>query len=145
MEKQNGGFCGDSLRILIAVKPESLSRVISYLIGNVSGIAILSCVNDARQVVRHAERILPHLIIVNDRAIGPDAPGTIEALKNASPGAKVVLTFWAASQYSDFPHCNADARIDEASLTKQLAPVLLKLCTPRRQVVSQEINRQEYQ
>jgi chemotaxis response regulator CheB len=118
----------NNLRVLVAVTPDALTRVIVHLLRAFPAIEIVSCVRGSRRLVRHAERLLPHVIIINDHSVESDAGVTVEALKNASPGSKLILTSWGDS-YSGRRHLsNVDAHINEALLIRKLLPTVRRLC-----------------
>ena len=118
----------NNLRVLVAVAPDALTRVIVHLLRAFPAIEIVSCVRGNRRLVHHAERLLPHVIIINDHSVESDAGVTVEALKNASPGSKLILTSWGDS-YSGRRHlANVDAHINEALLIRKLLPTVRRLC-----------------
>ena len=80
--------------MLVSVKPAALSRVIVHLLRSVQEIEILSCVSGNEHLLRHAQRLLPHVIIVNGHDVFSDSEATVDVLKNASPGSKLILTSW---------------------------------------------------
>jgi hypothetical protein len=117
-----------NLRVLVAVTPEALTRVIVHLLRAYPAIEIVSCVSGTRRLVRHAQRLLPHLIIINDHSVESDAGVTVDALKNASPGSKLILTSWGDC-YSGRRHLsNVDAHLNEALLIRKLLPTVRRLC-----------------
>jgi DNA-binding NarL/FixJ family response regulator len=114
-----------SLRILVAVKSEGLTRVIFHLLANLQGVDVFCSVADPDRIVHYAERVLPHLIIANSCCV--NSSETISAIKTASPGVKLILTLWAdASRHID-RKCGEDARISEDSLVEELVPTVLRL------------------
>lgn len=124
-----------SLRILVAVTSEGLTRVIFHLLANLKGVDVVCSVTDASRLVHYAERVLPHLIIANSCSV--NSIQTINELKTASPGVKLILTHWTDAECNIDRLRGEDARINEDSLVDQLVPTVLKLATqeytgPRR-------------
>ena len=132
----------NSLRVLIAVTPDALTRVIVHLLWSFPEIEIVSCVQRNERLVRHAERLLPHIIIVN--AIDADRSETVAALKNASPGSKLILTSWGDRFAVRRRLSNADAHINEAFLVRKLLPTVRRLCASRGHNVSCRSNQRRY-
>jgi len=83
-----------NLRVLVAVTPDALTRIIVHLLRAYPSIEIVSCISGNSRLVRHAERLLPHVIIINDHSVECEARDIVDALKNASPGSKLILTSW---------------------------------------------------
>ena len=125
-----------NLRVLVAVTPEALTRVIVHLLRAYPAIEIVSCVRGSRRLVRHAERLLPHVIIINDHSVDSDAGVTVDALKNASPGSKLILTSWGDCYSSRRHLSNVDAHINEALLIRKLLPTVRRLCASHGHRVS---------
>ena len=124
-----------SLRILVAVKSEGLSRVIFHLLATLQEVDVVCSVADPARLVHYAKRVLPHLIIANSCSV--NSIQTINELKTASPGVKLILTHWTDAACNIDRLRGEDARIDEDSLVDQLVPTVLKLSTqehmgPRR-------------
>ena len=119
----------NNLRVLVAVTPDALTRVIVHLLLQAfPTIEIVSCVCETRRLVRHAERLLPHVIIINEPSVESNAEVSLEALKKASPGSKLIVTSWDDS-YSGRRHLsNVDAHINEALLIRKLLPTVRRLC-----------------
>ena len=134
-----------NLRVLIAVTPDALTRVIVYLLRAYPEIEIAACVNGGHRLVRHAQRLLPHVIIINNYAIEGDKAVTLDALKNASPGSKLILTSWGDDSSRRRQPAGVDAHINEASLIQQLLPTVRRLCAPRGHHVSTRSNQRRYQ
>ena len=114
-----------SLRILVAVKSEGLSRVIFHLLATLREVDVVCSVADPSRLVHYAERVLPHLIIAN--ACSVNSAETIAALKTASPGVKLILTLWEDAACNVDRLRGADARLSETALVEQLVPTVLRL------------------
>ena len=130
-----------NLRVLVAVAPDALTRVIVHLLRTFPAIEIVSCVNGSRSLVRHAERLLPHVIIINDHSVEGGAGVTVEALKNASPGSKLILTS-CGDCFSGQAHLSSvDAYINEALLIRKLLPTVRRLCASHGHKMSGRSNK----
>jgi len=130
-----------NLRVLVAVTPEALTRVILHLLRTFPAIEIISCVTGSRSLVRHAERLLPHVIIINDHSVEGGAGATVEALKNASPGSKLILTS-CSDCFSGQGHLSSvDAYINEALLIRKLLPTVRRLCASHGHKMSGRSNK----
>ncbi len=132
-------------RVLVAVRPEGLSRIIFHLLANIGGIDVVCSITDSSRLVRYTQRVLPHVIILNTRFVSAD-PAVVGALRAASPGVRLLLTTREDSP-SPIPRARQsrfDAQISEASLVTKLIPTVRKLCstagtgvsrrTPRRRI-----------
>jgi DNA-binding NarL/FixJ family response regulator len=117
-----------SLRILVVVKPEGLSRVIFHLLANLREVDVVCSVADPLRLVHYAERVLPHLIIANADCV--NSAEKIAALKTASPGVKLILTLWEDASCDIRRKCGEDALLSESSLVDQLVPTVLRLSSP---------------
>ena len=117
-----------SLRILVAVKSEGLSRVIFHLLANLREVDVVCSVADPLRLVHYAERVLPHLIIAN--ACSVNSVEKTGALKTASPGVKLILTLWEDSPCDIRRPCGEDALLSESSLVDQLVPTVIRLSSP---------------
>jgi chemotaxis response regulator CheB len=117
-----------NLRVLVAVTPDALTRVIVHLLRAYPAIEIVSCISGNRRLVRHAERLLPHVIITNACSVDCDASATVDALKNASPGSKLILSSWGDCYAGRRRLSNVDAHINEALLIRKLLPTVRRLC-----------------
>lgn len=114
-----------SLRILVAVKSEGLSRVIFHLLATLQEVDVVCSVADPSRLVHYAERVLPHLIIANACCV--NSTETIAALKTASPGVKLILTQWEEAACNISRLQGVDARLSETALVDQLVPTVRKL------------------
>ena len=132
-----------SLRILVAVKSDGLSRVIFHLLATLQAVDVVCSVADPSRLVHYAERVLPHLIIANGCCV--NSAETIAALKTASPGVKLILTLWedAACDVSNLR--GADARLSEAALVDQLVPTVRRLSSHSGQLSSSRTARRSFQ
>jgi DNA-binding NarL/FixJ family response regulator len=135
MAARRGGLVRTSLRILVAVTSEGLTRVIFHLLANVKDVDVVCSVTDASRLVHYAERVLPHLIIADSCSV--NSIQAINELKTASPGVKLILTHWTDAPHNIDRLRGEDARINEDFLVDQLVPTVLKLSTqdnagPRR-------------
>jgi DNA-binding NarL/FixJ family response regulator len=132
-----------NLRVLVAVTPDALTRVIVHLLRAYPEIEIVCCVQWNERLVRHAERLLPHIIIVN--AIDMEGSETVAALKNASPGSKLILTSWGDRFAVRRRLSNVDAHINEAFLVRKLLPTVRRLCASHGHKVPQRSIHRRYQ
>ena len=133
-----------SLRILVSVTPDALTRVIVHLLRNFPEIEIVSCVRGNEPLVRQAQRLLPHIIIVNCQEAVSGCGTTVDVLKNASPGSKLILTSWGDDFAVRRRLPNVDAHINEASLVRKLVPTVRKLCAAYGHSVSRRSNQRRY-
>ena len=117
-----------SLRILVAVKSEGLSRVIFHLLATLQEVDVVCSVADPARLVHYAERVLPHLIIANGCCV--NSAETIKRLKTASPGVKLILTQWEDAACNLDQLRGDDARLSESALVDQLVPTVLRLSSP---------------
>jgi len=117
-----------NLRVLVAVTPDALTRIIVHLLRAYPSIEIVSCISGNSRLVRHAERLLPHVIIINDHSVECEARDIVDALKNASPGSKLILTSWGDCYAGRRRLSNVDAHINEALLVRKLLPTVRRLC-----------------
>ena len=130
----------DSLRILVSVTPDALARVIVHLLRSFPEIEIVSSGSGNERLVRQAQRLLPHVIIVNCRnSASVDGP-IVDELKNASPGSKLIFTSWGDDFAVRRRLSNVDAHINEASLIRKLVPTVRKLCASHGHKVSRRSN-----
>src|SRR5882724_5729459 len=134
-----------SLRILVSVAPDALTRVIVHLLRSFPEIEIVSCVRGNQRLVRQAQRLLPHVIIVNSQEAVSNSRSTVDVLKNASPGSKLILTSWGDDFAARRRLPNVDAHINEASLIRKLVPTVRKLCASHGHSVSRRSNQRRYQ
>jgi DNA-binding NarL/FixJ family response regulator len=113
------------LRILVAVEPRELSRVILHLLVSHKDAEVVCSVTDPDWLLRYTQRVLPHLIIADTRF--SHFSTTLDALRNASPGVKVILTSLGESPGVGHSVA-ADARLSNDTLVDQLIPTVRKLC-----------------
>jgi DNA-binding NarL/FixJ family response regulator len=132
-----------SLRILVAVKSEGLSRVIFHLLATLQEVDMVCSVSDPSRLVHYAERVLPHLIIANACCV--NSAETIAALKTASPGVKVILTLWEDANCNVSRLRGADARLSENTLVDQLVPTVRKLSAHTGHTSSSRTARRSFQ
>jgi len=121
-----------------------LTRVIVHLLRSFPEIEIVSCVSGNERLVRQAQRLLPHVIIVNCHQVVSAAGATVDVLKNASPGSKLILTSWGDDFAVRRQLPNVDAHINEASLVRKLVPTVRKLCAAYGHSVSRRSNQRRY-
>ena len=131
-----------SLRILVAVKSEGLSRVIFHLLATLPEVDVVCSVADPSRLVHYAERVLPHLIIANACCVNSDE--TIAALKTASPGVKLILTSWEDAACDVHRLQGADARLSETALVDQLVPTVRRLSASSGRTASNRTARRSY-
>ena len=132
-----------SLRILVAVKSEALSRVIFHLLATLQEVDVVCSVADPSRLVHYAERVLPHLIIANACCV--NSAETIARLKTASPGVKLILTLWEDAECDDKRLGTADARLSESALVDQLIPTVRRLSSPSGHTGSSRAARRSFQ
>ena len=132
-----------SLRILVAVKSEGLSRVIFHLLATLQEVDVVCSVADPARLVHYAERVLPHLIIANACCV--NSAETIAALKTASPGVKLSLTTWEDANCDASSLRGADARLSETALVDQLVPTVRRLTAHTGFTSSSRIARRSFQ
>jgi hypothetical protein len=115
------------LRIFVAVEPRELSRVILHLLGTLQEADIVCSIADPGWLLRYTQRLLPHLIIATPQFCKAHFPTTIDAVRNASPGVKVIIT--SPGKLSEKGNSfNADARLSDDTLVDQLIPTVRRLC-----------------
>jgi DNA-binding NarL/FixJ family response regulator len=132
-----------SLRILVAVKSEGLSRVIFHLLATLKEVDVVCSVADPSRLVHYAERVLPHLIIANGCCV--NSAETIAALKTASPGVKLILTLWEDAACDVSGLRGADARLSETALVDQLVPTVRRLSSHSGPTSSSRTARRSFQ
>lgn len=122
------------LKVLVAVEPVSLSRVIAHLIRDDSTLQIVSSLHKASELPRQARRLRPDLIIANARLLGEKASDSIPRVKRASPKSKLLLTDFHDGLERVARQCGADAYLEEESLVARLVPTVRRLAvrSPRR-------------
>jgi hypothetical protein len=116
------------LRILVAVDPRELSRVIVHLLATYQEAAVICSIADPPGLLRYMQRVLPNIVIVNPPFVESALvqSTTIDALRNASPGVKLILTSRGVSpdMARRFP---VDARLTDDALVDELIPTVHRL------------------
>jgi DNA-binding NarL/FixJ family response regulator len=108
------------VKVLIAVEPLPLLRVIEHLFGGAPEIQIISRLHEAVHLVRQVRRLQPDLIIVNARLLGPGACQVFNQVKRASPHSKLILTDFSVGSPPPFRQWGVDVYLEEETLVKQL-------------------------
>jgi hypothetical protein len=91
-------------------------------------VDVVCSIADPARLVHYTERVLPHLIIANGCSV--NSAETIKRLKTASPGVKLILTWWEDAACNLDQLRGGDARLSESALVDQLVPTVLRLSSP---------------
>ena len=119
------------VKVLIAVDPFPLLRVIEHVFGEAPEIQIISRIHEALHLVQQVKRLKPDLIIVNARLLGSGASGVFNQVKRVSPRSKLILTDFNAGSPPPFRRWGVDVYLEEETLVKQLL-TKSRLLTARR-------------
>lgn len=119
------------VKVLIAVEPLPLLRVIEHVFGGAPEIRIISRLHETLHLVRQVRRLQPDLIIVNAKLLGPSACELFNQVKRASPHSKLILTDFNAGSPPPFRQWGVDVYLDEETLVQQLLSKSLLLTAQR--------------
>jgi DNA-binding NarL/FixJ family response regulator len=119
------------VRVVIAVEPIALSKVIEHLYGGAPEIQIISCLHEVLPLARQVKRLQPDLIIVNARLLGSKAYEMFTSIKRASPRSKLIFTDFDAELAGFAREWGADIYLEEEGLVKHLLSATRQLTGPR--------------
>ena len=123
-----------NIRILVAVEPPPLERIIEHLFYNQPNYRIVKCLNDGTPLSREASRLHPELIIASISLLGDGAAGIVADLKLASPASKLILINFSHDLGPYARKWGADAYLKSDDLVRHLVSKAGKL-------MRQEISR----
>lgn len=116
-----------NIRILVAVEPPPLGRIIEHLFHNQPNYGIVKCLNEWTRLVREASRLHPELIIVSISLLGDGAAGIVAGVKLASPVSKLILINFSHDLGRQARKWGADAYLNSENLVQRLVPKAEKL------------------
>ena len=116
------------IRVIVAVQPRSLLRVIEHLLGGQPELRIVARLSGNNRLSLTASAMLPELIIANARFLGRECRKAIPEIKRASPGSKLILLLCPFEGFArETRDCGADAYLEEEAIVRRLLPALGKL------------------
>jgi len=124
------------IRVLIAVEPLPLLRVMEHLLAGAPEIQIIACPHVVPSLVLQAKRLQPDLIIANARLLGEEARDVLTNLKRSCPRSKLILTDFAAGLAGLASQWGVDVYLEEEVLVEQLLLAARQLAPQRRPRVS---------
>ena len=116
-----------NIRILVAVEPPQLGRIIEHLFHNQPNYRIVKCLNEWTSLSREASRLHPELIIASISLLGDGAAGIVADVKLASPGSKLILINFSHDLGRYTRKWGADAYLKSEDLVRSLVPKAGKL------------------
>ena len=120
------------IRVLVAVEPLPLLRVIEHLLAGAPEIQIISSPHGVPTLVLQTKRLQPDLIIANARLLGEGACEVLINIKRSSPRSKLILTDFDSGLAGLADDCGVDVYLDEEALVRRLVLAARKLAAPRR-------------
>jgi DNA-binding NarL/FixJ family response regulator len=117
------------LRVLMAVQPAALARVIGHLLDAAPEMRVVGSVMDRQALLRRAGRSAPDVIVANARVLGREIGAAVAAVKGSSPGSKLIVI----SAFEDLSH---EARLNGADLTLEEESLVRALPRALRTVAS---------
>jgi hypothetical protein len=115
-----------AVKILVAVAPRSLSRVVEHLLRGREGLALVGSAGSDRQLASRARRAAPDLLVVSLRLLGREAGARLASLRLSSPGSKLIVVSPGTFAIPLRPR-GADAMVPEEALVRRLVPLVRKL------------------
>src|ERR1043165_2894628 len=128
------GHRSKKVRVLIAVEPHSLLRIMELILSEASEIQILARPGDAAALQRHAKRLQPDLLITNARLLGDDARAVLSHIKRLSPQSKIILTYFDANIADLATQGGVDFYLKEEFLVRKLLKDVRRLTLERSTV-----------
>ena len=120
------------LRVLMAVRPAALARVIEHLLDGVDGLTVVERVTDGRGLPSRAARSAPDLIVANARILGREIGAAVAAIKASSPASELIVISAFEDLGREALQSGADLTVEEESLVRALPPALAKIATRSR-------------
>jgi DNA-binding NarL/FixJ family response regulator len=109
------------VRVLIAVKPPSLLRVIEHLVGSDPAIEIISRPEIGQPLLTQVKQLKPDLIITNAELLGQQVCQVLGKVKRASPRSKLIMMgFGTGVMFPMGGDCGIDVYLEEEALVGQL-------------------------
>jgi DNA-binding NarL/FixJ family response regulator len=126
------------VRVLIAVAPQALSRVVEHVLQGHQGLALVGSADSDRKLATRARRTSPDLVVVSLRLLGRHPGASLVSLRETSPGSKLIVISPGTFAPPLRPR-GADAIVREEALVRRLVPLLRRLTgrRARRQVPAQ--------
>lgn len=122
-----GGRGHQDSRVLIAVHPPSLERLLEHLLAGQPELRVVG--GSARSAHRppgspaaKAARLAPDLIIANTRLLGREPGDVVADLKRSSPASTLILLTHGLAEPA--PHPEADACLPEEAVVRRLLPTI---------------------
>jgi DNA-binding NarL/FixJ family response regulator len=115
------------LRVLMAVQPAALARVVEHLLGDPREVAVVARVEEGRSLPRRAERSSPDVIVANARLLGREIGPAVAAVKDSSPLSKLIVISPFKDLAREARRCGADATLEEETLVRRLPGALKAL------------------
>jgi DNA-binding NarL/FixJ family response regulator len=129
---------GPRVRVLIAIKPVSLLRVIEHLLAHDPSFQVVSCPDTAVAMMRQARESQPDLVIASMELLGGQLCATIGRLMKVSPRSKLIVTGFGAGEVLPAGSCGIDLYLEEEHLVRELLSNARRLTaairTPRAQM-----------
>jgi hypothetical protein len=116
-----------NIRVLVAVEPPPLGRIIEHLFHDQPHYRIVMCLNEWTPLARYASRLQPELIIASISLLGDGAAGIVADVKLASPGSKLILINFSHDLGRHARKWGADAYLNSENLVQRLVPKAEKL------------------
>lgn len=115
------------LRVLVAVKPRSLVRLIEHLFHDDPELFIVGRPAEGTGLARRARRLAPDVVVASTRLLGRKHGPVLADLRRFSPASKLILICPAEAFGSVARASAADAHLAEEAIVRRLVPTLRQL------------------
>ncbi len=116
---------GTKTTVLVAVRPAPLSRVVEHQLRDCPDVQIVACSSELSGLAMRAARLLPDVIITNERLLGR-APGqAMTEVRRRSPASRVIVL----RPDDDAPErrYGAHGYVSEQALVRRLAATVRRM------------------
>ena len=118
------------IRVLVAVKPRALQRLIEYLFRNRPELKVVARVSDGGNLAPAIRRASPDLIVANSKLFGGEINGAVAALKRSHPESKLIVLCSVDGFAREVERRGADACLAEESVGTELLETVWALSEP---------------
>lgn len=112
--------------VLLGVVPPALCRVLDYLLRDRFEFRVVGHCGEKNALRRQAVRLLPDVLVINDRLLGKEPGDMIAHLKRFTPRSKLIVIA-SPETTGQWRRLGADACLSEEALVRRLAVRLRQL------------------
>lgn len=112
--------------VLVAVRPAPLSRVVEHLLRECPEVQIVARSSEFSGLAMRAARLLPDVIITNERLLGREPDEAVTEVRRRSPGSRVIV-LRPGEDIAAERRCGANGYVSEQALVRRLKTTMRRI------------------